>query len=146
MAEREPRAVVEAGWEAFQRGDVPGFLDLLAEDVEWHLPGPPDLIPFAGTRHGPAAVAEFFGILAGTLEFLRFERRGMVAGTQSSCSATARCGRGRPGARRSTRGRRSGPCGWGARCATTPMRTLLRWRPPSLGRAAQRPRPERRVA
>lgn len=33
-------------------------------------------IPFAGTRHGREAVAEWFGILADTVEFRRFEPSG----------------------------------------------------------------------
>ena len=79
MADPTPRAVVEAVMAAFQRRDLAAVLDLLAEDIEWHLPGPPEQIPFAGTRHGRPAVAEFSGIMADALEFLRLEPRGMGA-------------------------------------------------------------------
>lgn len=70
--------VVQGTYEAVGRGDIPALLDLLTDDVEWTLQGP-SVIPFAGTRHGREAVAEFFSLVGETLEFLQFEPREFVA-------------------------------------------------------------------
>ena len=68
MSERTNADVVQQGYEAFGRGDIPALLDLLTDDVEWTLQGP-SVIPFAGTRHGHEGVAEFFSVLGVTLDF-----------------------------------------------------------------------------
>ena len=78
MSERTNADVVQRGYEAFGRGDIPALLDLLTEDVEWTLQGP-SVIPFAGTRHGHEGVAEFFDVLGETLDFEQFEPREYVA-------------------------------------------------------------------
>ena len=78
MSERTNADVVQRGYEAFGRGDIPALLDLLTDDVEWTLQGP-SVIPFAGTRHGHEGVAEFFDVLGETLDFEQFEPREYVA-------------------------------------------------------------------
>ncbi len=78
MSEQDNRAVVQRGYEAFGRGDIPGLLSLLDERIEWVTPGPPDL-PTAGTRRGLQEVAEFFQTLAGLFDVQRFEPRAFVA-------------------------------------------------------------------
>jgi ketosteroid isomerase-like protein len=78
MSERTNADVVQQGYEAFGRGDIPALLDLLTDDVEWTLQGP-SVIPFAGTRYGREGVAEFFSALDETLEFEQFEPREFVA-------------------------------------------------------------------
>ena len=78
MSERTNADVVQQGYEAFGRGDIPALLDLLTDDVEWTLQGP-SVIPFAGTRHGREGVAEFFSVLGETLDFEQFEPREFVA-------------------------------------------------------------------
>ena len=78
MSERTNADVVQRGYEAFGRGDIPALLDLLTDDVEWTLQGP-SVIPFAGTRHGHEGVAEFFSVLGETLDFEQFEPREFVA-------------------------------------------------------------------
>ncbi len=70
--------VVQRTYEAVGRGDVPALLALLTDDVEWTLQGPA-VIPFARTRRGHKAVAEFFSQVGETLEFLQFEPRTFVA-------------------------------------------------------------------
>ena len=70
--------VVREAYETVGRGDIPALLDLLTDDVEWNLQGPP-AIPFAGTRRGREGVAEFFSLLRETVEFQRFEPREFVA-------------------------------------------------------------------
>lgn len=90
MDERGNVQRVQQVYAAFGRGDVDGVLQALAEDVDWFIPGPTDVIPFAGRRHGPQEVAAFFGILASTqtaerfepLEFIASGDRVVVLGTQ----------------------------------------------------------------
>lgn len=78
MSDRTNGEVVKRAYEAFGRGDLPGLLDLLTDDVEWTLQGPPS-IPFSGTRHGREGVAEFFSLIGETVEFEQFEPREFVA-------------------------------------------------------------------
>lgn len=72
MTERTNEAVVRGIYRSFLQDDLPAVLDALTEDVEWTWYGP-SAIPVAGTRHGREAVAEWFGIIADTVEFQRFE-------------------------------------------------------------------------
>ena len=64
--------VVQQGYEAFGRGDIPAVLELLTDDVVWTEQGP-SVIPFAGTFRGREGIAEFFTLLDETLEFEQFE-------------------------------------------------------------------------
>jgi ketosteroid isomerase-like protein len=52
MAEQEDADAIQSVYAAFTRGDIPAVLDALTDDVEWFLPGPPEVIPFAGMRRG----------------------------------------------------------------------------------------------
>ena len=72
MSERTNTDVVQQGYEALGRGDIPAVLDLLTDDVEWIQQGP-SVIPFAGTRHGHEGVAEYFSLLDENLEFEQLE-------------------------------------------------------------------------
>ncbi len=75
---RQNVAVVRRTYAAVGRGDIPAVLDVLTDDVEWTLQGP-SVLPFAGPRHGRAAVGEFFSAVGETLEFQQFEPREFVA-------------------------------------------------------------------
>ncbi len=77
MSDQTNLAVVQQAYAAFGRGDIPGVLDLLTDDVVWTLQGP-STIPFAGTRRGREGVAEFFSLVGETLEFEQFEPREFV--------------------------------------------------------------------
>ena len=70
--------VVQSGYAAFGRGDIPGLLALLDASVEWKTPGTPEL-PTAGTRRGHAEVADFFRVLSELIEFEHFEPQTFVA-------------------------------------------------------------------
>jgi hypothetical protein len=41
MSDQANVGVVQQGYEALGRGDIPALLDLMADDVEWTLQGPP---------------------------------------------------------------------------------------------------------
>ena len=75
---QENIGVVQAGYAAFGRGDIPGLLSLLDANVEWITPGTSDL-PTAGTKRGPAQVADFFRTLNELVEFEAFEPKAFIA-------------------------------------------------------------------
>ena len=67
------------GYAAFGRGDIPAILELLTDDVEWVLPGPPEILPGVGTHRGKPAVGAWFGTLAENADFQVFEPREFIA-------------------------------------------------------------------
>jgi ketosteroid isomerase-like protein len=71
--------VVRQLYDAFGQGNIDTILQAVTDDVEWHQPGPPDVLPWAGTRHGRAQVAQFFTAVNETLEILQFEPRTFLA-------------------------------------------------------------------
>ena len=78
MSEQTNSVVVRQAYEAFGRGDIPGVLDLLTDDVVWTLQGP-STIPFAGVHRGRQGIAQFFALVGEALEFEQFEPREFVA-------------------------------------------------------------------
>jgi ankyrin repeat protein/choline dehydrogenase-like flavoprotein len=64
-------------FDALGRGDIPGAMACLADDVEWiNLPkiaGVSDIVPWLGTRHGVADVADSFRIRDAVVKVKRFE-------------------------------------------------------------------------
>jgi ketosteroid isomerase-like protein len=75
VSEQANIETAQAGYAAFGRGDVPAILELLTDDIEWVDPGPPGVIPTAGTHRGKAAVMAWFGVLDENMEFQVFEPR-----------------------------------------------------------------------
>ena len=78
MSEQQNLEVVRRGYEAFGRGDIQALLDLLADDIEWVSPGPPEL-PTAGNRRGRQQVAQFFQAVDQIFEIQQFEPKAFVA-------------------------------------------------------------------
>jgi ketosteroid isomerase-like protein len=76
MGTQDSVAVVKAGFAAFGRGDLPGLLALMADDVEWVSPGTG--LPLAGTYRGRDGVADFFQKLSAETEILAFEPREFI--------------------------------------------------------------------
>ena len=46
---------------------------MLADDVRWSTPGPPDVIPYAGARTGHEQVSGYFEAFGGAVEVTEFE-------------------------------------------------------------------------
>lgn len=65
-APKDPEAVVRSLYAAFEKGDQAAIEALIAPDATWTYYGPAEL-PFAGTRRGPAGVADFFAKVEETL-------------------------------------------------------------------------------
>jgi ketosteroid isomerase-like protein len=80
MQEEQNTKVVQAGYAAFGRADIPALLDLLDDSVSWEgTKGASSKIPTAGVKHGKTAVGQFFKDLAENETFHSFEPRKFVA-------------------------------------------------------------------
>jgi len=79
MSEQDNTQIVKEAYAAFKRGDIPAILNMLADDVKWFLPGPTDIIPVAGRRHGREEVGQFFSALDQNQEAKEFEPQAFIA-------------------------------------------------------------------
>jgi ketosteroid isomerase-like protein len=79
MNEQQNTQTVQNGYALFGKGDIPGLLKLYTDDVEFIIPGPTDLVPFAGVYRGQEQVATFFAALNEAVEFERFEPQNFIA-------------------------------------------------------------------
>ena len=70
--------VVKDAFERFLAGDIPGFLELVADDVYWDHRGP-EGVPFNRLYEGREAVGEFFKVFNETEEASIFEPREFFA-------------------------------------------------------------------
>jgi ketosteroid isomerase-like protein len=82
MSAEENRSIVRQIFEAFGRGDLPGVLEHVSEDVVWDAPGP-SAVPFYGRRRGHEGATEFFTQLGSNVEFEKFEVREFIAEGES---------------------------------------------------------------
>jgi ketosteroid isomerase-like protein len=57
--------VIKRVYSAFKAKDLPGILQLQAENTEWSVAGPPEKIPWAAPRHGHEGVTDFLKVLGG---------------------------------------------------------------------------------
>lgn len=78
MSAEENKRTVQSIFEAFGRGDIPGVLEHVSEDVTWSAPGP-EVVTYFGERRGHAGAAEFFQQLGGSVDFEHFEPSAFVA-------------------------------------------------------------------
>lgn len=78
MSEQENLQHARGVYAAFGRGDIPAFMESLADDVEWLLPGPAD-VPLFGTYRGKAGVQEWLGTMGEQVQFRVFEAREFIA-------------------------------------------------------------------
>jgi uncharacterized protein len=69
--------VVQQGYAAFGRRDIPALLKLVAEEVDWKEVCPASL-PYSGLRRTPAEVAEFFAALSQAEDVTVFEPREFI--------------------------------------------------------------------
>lgn len=67
--------IVRQVYAGFARKDLPAILEMQAEDAQWSVAGPPDLIPWAAPPPGKEGVAQFLRTLGQYLAAERFEIR-----------------------------------------------------------------------
>lgn len=72
MSDRTSLETVKAGYECFAKKDIPGLLELFANDIEWKLPEISG-VPHAGVRRGIEAMGEFFRLLDEAEDITAFE-------------------------------------------------------------------------
>ena len=73
MNEQQNIRAVQEGYAFFNKGDITNLMNLYTEDIEFIIPGPAQVIPFAGVYRGKEQVATFFAKLNEAMEFERFE-------------------------------------------------------------------------
>ena len=95
MSAEENKRTVQSIFEAFGRGDIPGVLEHVSEDVAWDAPGP-SVVPFYGRRRGHAGATEFFTQLGSNVEFEKFEPWEFIAEGDSVVVTGTERGRVRP--------------------------------------------------
>jgi len=76
MSEMDSLQAAKEMYAAFGRGDLPGLLNLFADDVDWQ--SPPGDFPISGKRQGRDDVAKLFGIIIETLDVQVFEPRQFI--------------------------------------------------------------------
>jgi uncharacterized protein len=69
--------ITKRAYEAFGRRDIPAFLTLVADEVDWQLVCPSSW-PYSGPRRNPAEVADFFAALDGFDDLTLFEPREFI--------------------------------------------------------------------
>src|SRR5213083_2378396 len=79
VSAEENTRLVQGAYEAFGRGDMAAFAEVMADDIEWVDPGDPDNDPNAGTFRGKEAVLGWFGGLASTIDYTTFEPREFIS-------------------------------------------------------------------
>ena len=75
--------MIQGAYEAFGRGDIPGLLEVLTDDVEWHSPA---VLPQGIDTVGKDGVTEFFGKVAETWDDLQVEIDSLVASGDRVCA------------------------------------------------------------
>ncbi len=70
--------IVQDAYGKFTSGDIPGLLNLLADDIHWQTPEIENA-PFAGTRRGLDEVGEFFALLDESEETTLFKPTEFIA-------------------------------------------------------------------
>jgi uncharacterized protein len=78
MNEQANTRLVQQAYQSIQTGDIPAFLNLLAEEVQWRLPAMEN-VPFAGTWQGREGVGQFFRTLSEVQDIVEFEPRETIA-------------------------------------------------------------------
>ncbi len=78
MNEEANTYTIRECYEKFGSGDIPGLLDLCADDIDWTVPEIENA-PFSGFWHGRESVEEFFSLLGGAEDITDFEPREFIA-------------------------------------------------------------------
>ncbi|MGH7494720.1 MAG: nuclear transport factor 2 family protein [bacterium] len=78
MSAQENIQKVQQIYAAFGKGDLPGLLDGLADNVDWQVLGP-SIIPQSGPHRGRKEVEKFFAKVAESYDIQKFELREFIA-------------------------------------------------------------------
>jgi ketosteroid isomerase-like protein len=78
MSEQANERMIRSVYEAFGRGDIPTILGMLADDVDWYDPGPPE-VTHAGRYRGRDDVGRFFSKVGESLDIEAFQQTEFIA-------------------------------------------------------------------
>jgi uncharacterized protein len=78
MTEQQNLETVQRAFAALGKNDMNQLRSLLSPDVEWHTPGPKEILPFAGIHKGPDAVVQWWKKLGEAEEALHFEPKDFI--------------------------------------------------------------------
>lgn len=79
MTEQQNLETVRRAFTALGKNDMHQLKGLLSPNVEWHAPGPKEVLPFAGVHKGPDAVAQWWKKLGESEEALHFEPKDFIS-------------------------------------------------------------------
>lgn len=71
--------VIRQAYDAFARTDIPGVLEVMADDVQWDVP---ELLPQGGSFSGREDVGRFFQRLGETYEELEIDIHDLIDGDE----------------------------------------------------------------
>jgi uncharacterized protein len=74
--------LIQSGYEAFGRGDIPAVLEIMSDDVDWNVT---EVLPQGGHASGREEVAGFFQRLGGIWEGLSLDIEDFVASGDRVC-------------------------------------------------------------
>jgi uncharacterized protein len=74
--------LIQSGYEAFGRGDIPAVLEIFADDIEWNVT---EVLPQGGHLRGKDDVGGFFQRLGSIWEGLNLEVEDFVASGDRVC-------------------------------------------------------------
>ena len=69
--------IVQQAYQAFERGDVPGILALIGDDIEWRFCGSRRL-PYTGTFRSKPEIARWFASVSEVDDIQAFEPRELI--------------------------------------------------------------------
>jgi len=79
MTEPVSRDTVEAFYRAYGARDIIHTAAYIADDVEWAISGPIDVLPFCGVYHGKAAVLDMMQrVVPRVFDIVKFEPSAML--------------------------------------------------------------------
>ena len=78
MSTQDNLTILQGLYSAFAQGDIPGILNVLADDVEFHEP-PGGAPPFTGIYRGRDGAGRFFQEMVGAVDVLMLEPQEFVA-------------------------------------------------------------------
>jgi ketosteroid isomerase-like protein len=78
LSEETNIKLIQEAYQTIKAGDIPSFLNILAENVLWIVPGMPN-VPFSGTWQGRQQVEQFFGQTAEVQDVVEFEPEEFIA-------------------------------------------------------------------
>lgn len=79
MTEEENTRIVQGIYAAFREGNYAAIVNSFSEIFEWHMPGSPDVIPWARTRRTREEVSRFFDEFFGAADLLAMHANSFVA-------------------------------------------------------------------